>query len=262
MEQASKEQVQVLWDTVAACGASRTEDALMLLLEGVASLLGAQHAYWMGTLRLSDIAEKDPVYGWRPRAVTYLHPSEQRLAVKKEHIRRINNGEIDPTVIANLQGAGRFRVSIAHEMTPEGWYESEFYRTLFAPFDIIDTIYVASPLSNDLESWLAFERHGQDNARFGEKERELLDYIVRPLNWFHRQLILHHGVLLADEPLKPAERRVLNSLLTRMTEQEIAKEHGLTQATVHTYCTRIYRKFNVRGRAGLTALWLGQLPLE
>ncbi len=31
---------------------------------------------------------------------------------------------------------------------------------------------------------------------------------------------------------------------------EIAKKHGLTLA----------RKFNVRGRAGLTALWLGEIP--
>ncbi len=66
--------------------------------------------------------------------------------------------------------------------------------------------------------------------------------------------------MLANEPLKQSERRVLNSLLTQKTEQEIAKEHGLTQATIHTYCTRIYRKFNVRGRSGLTALWLGEIP--
>lgn len=260
MEGASKEQIQLLWNEVSEYGATRTEAALMLLMEKLALLLDAQHAYWMGTLRLSNIAEQDPVQGWRPRAVTYLTPSKDRLSATREHIRRINCGQIDPSIIANLQKAGQFRVTISHEFAPQDWFDSEFYRSLFAPFEIIDTIYVATPLGSDIESWLAFERVGKDKPLFGDRERELLDYSTRPLKWFHHQLVLHHGVMLANEPLKPAERRVLNSLLSQKTEQEIAEEHGLTQSTVHTYCTRIYRKFNVRGRTGLTALWLGEIP--
>lgn len=245
---------------MASFGASGMEEALSLLMTTLASLVGAQNAYWMGTLRLSDSQQNDLVKGWRPRAVTYLKPSKERLAVRDEHIKRINTGKIDPTVIANLKKAGQFRVNIAHEIRPEGWLESEFYKSLFEPFKIHDTLYVATPLGNDIESWLAFERVGKETLFFREAERELINYAVRPLQWFHRQLILHHGVILADEPLKPAERRIVNSLLTEMTELEIANEFGLTQNTVHTYCTRIYRKFNVRGRPGLIALWLGKIP--
>lgn len=260
MDESSKKQVQTLWNTVAECGASRTDEALKLLLEGLASLIDAQHAYWMGILRVSDVAEQDPAQGWRPRAITYLTSSKKRLSARKEHIRRINNGVIDPTIIANLQEAGKFRVTISHELTRQDWFDSEFYHSLFAPFNIIDTIYVAMPLGNNIESWLAFERIGMNKPLFTDTERELLDFSTRPMKWFHHQLILHHGVLLANEPLKHSERRVLKSLLTQKTEREIANEHGLTQATVHTYCTRIYRKFNVRGRTGLTALWLGEIP--
>ena len=260
MDRDSKTSIHSLWDKIASYGASSTEEALIDTMKTLAWLVDAQQAYWMGALRLSDTAENDPVQGWRPRAVTHLNPSSTRLNAAKEHINRINTGRIDPTVIANLEKAGQFRVNIAHEMRPEGWLESEFYEQLFKPFDINDTIYVASPVGTDIESWFAFERHGENTTLFDESERELLDYAFRPLKWFHRQLILHHGVILAEEPLKPAERRIVNSLLTDMTEQEIAKEHGLTQNTVHTYCTRIFRKFNVRGRAGLIALWLGKIP--
>lgn len=247
-----------LWDNVAEYGAARIEEALQLLLQELATMVDAQNGYWMGTLRVSDIAENDPVYGWRPRAVTYLHPSAKREAAKKEHIRRINNGQINPTIVSNLERAGEYRVNISHEMAPEGWFESEFYQTLFAPLEIVDTLYVVTPLGRDLESWLAFERSGKDKSHFGDREREIISSAVRPLKWFHQQLILHHGVMLAEEPLVPAERRVLNKLLTKMTEQEIADALGLTRTTVHTYCTRIYRKFNVRGRVGLSALWLGE----
>lgn len=258
MEKVSKARMQALWDNVAEYGASRTEAALQLLLQELAAMVGAQNGYWMGTLRVSDIADSDPVYGWRPRAVTYLHPSPEREAAKKEHIRRINNGQINPTIVRNLERAGEYRVNISHEMAPKDWYESEFYQTLIAPLEIVDTLYVVTPLGHDLESWLAFERIGSDKHHFGEREREIISSAVRPLKWFHQQLILHHGVRLAEDPLVPAERRVLNKLLTDMTEQEIAEELGLTRSTVHTYCTRIYRKFNVRGRVGLSALWLGE----
>jgi DNA-binding CsgD family transcriptional regulator len=214
----------------------------------------------MGTLRLPEIDDKDPMKGWRSRAISFLTPSQARLENNKAHYRRIESGQVDPSIIANLSEAGSFRINIAHEMVPPGWYESEFYQTLFKPQQIVDVIFVATPIGPDTESWLAFERIGEGKQYFGSKERELLGYSLRPMKWLHRQLVLHYGVMQASEPLKPAERRVLKSLLSPKTEQEIAEEHGLTQATIHTYCTRIYRKFNVRGRAGLTALWLGELP--
>lgn len=77
------------------------------------------------------------------------------------------------------------------------------------------------------------------------------------LGGFHRRLLLHRGIGLADAPITAAERRVLDLLLSDRTEQDIAADLRLAPSTVHTYATRIYRKFNVRGRAGLVASWLG-----
>ncbi len=110
-----------------------------------------------------------------------------------------------------------------------------------------------------MESWFGFMRRDSAVEPFGEEEKMLLDYAMRPMAWFQRQVILHRGVSLVEDPLTPSERRVLNERLTDRPEREIAEITGLTQATVHTYATRICRKFNVRGRAGLMALWLGQM---
>ncbi|MFX1767850.1 PAS domain S-box protein [Paraburkholderia sp. A1RI-2L] len=56
--------------------------------------------------------------------------------------------------------------------------------------------------------------------------------------------------------LAPYERRVLKLLLTEATEKQIAERLGLAVSTTHSYITGIYRKFGVRGRAGLMSRWL------
>jgi len=253
------ERIHDLWDRVADLGSTHVDEALSLLTSELTSLLGAQHCFWIGALRVSNIAERDPIRGWRPRFVRQFDPRPEREIAKREHCRRVEEGEIDPSLVINLRDAGRFRVSIKHEMVPEEWYQSEFYQTLFEPFAMRDIIYAVTPLGEDLESWFGFERDGADQPLFGEDERALLDYAVRPLRWFHRQLVLHYGVVLAREALTRSERRVLQLLLTERSEAEIAAELSLSPTTVHSYCTSIYRKFAVRGRAGLTALWLGRM---
>jgi len=52
---------------------------------------------------------------------------------------------------------------------------------------------------------------------------------------------------------------VLNLLLTEAGEKQIAEQLGLAVSTTHSYITGIYRKFGVRGRAGLMSLWLRHL---
>jgi DNA-binding CsgD family transcriptional regulator len=54
------------------------------------------------------------------------------------------------------------------------------------------------------------------------------------------------------------ERRIVSLLLTDRAEKEIAAELGQKPATTHKYITGILRKFGVRGRTGLMALWLGR----
>jgi DNA-binding CsgD family transcriptional regulator len=58
------------------------------------------------------------------------------------------------------------------------------------------------------------------------------------------------------DPLTPAERRMIQCLLSGMSESEIAATLALSKGTVHQYATQIYQKFAVHGRVEFTALWL------
>jgi len=240
-------------------GASRNEYALDHVLSVLADLLDAQQAYWLGAVRQAEAGRSDPASGWRPHSIRYLRSSPDFDALYREQRRQINSGRVSPCIAPKVRDAGQFRVLIQHELYPGEWLGSSQHDASYAPLGIQDVIFVAMPLGDDVESWFAFERIQHAEPCFGERERRLLDYAVRPLKWLHRHINLHHGVMLADTPLSHSERRVLNGLLTEKTEQEIADEQGLAPSTVHTYCKRICRKFNVRGRAGLTALWLGQM---
>lgn len=84
------------------------------------------------------------------------------------------------------------------------------------------------------------------------------------------QLLLHrHGPADANDiknlalngtTLTSVERRVLQGLLSGLSEKRIAAAQGHSYHTTHQYVTAIYRKFGVNSRAALMALWLGQTP--
>lgn len=253
---AAQDRIHQLWDELAGFGAARSEEALMRALEVLGDLVDAQQAYWMCSVRMGP--REDPVHGWRPALIQYLR--EEPLAQKtfEEHRKKIERGAVDPSIIANLRLAGSFRINFQHEVVDPAWYESEFYLTYFVPREVHDVAYMVMPLGEDLESWIAFQRKGANRRRFDADDRALLEYAGRSLKWLHRPAALHHGLLIADAPLTPTERKVLAALLAGGSEADIARQLGLTAATVHTYATRIYRKFNAKGRAGLTALWLHQ----
>ena len=80
--------------------------------------------------------------------------------------------------------------------------------------------------------------------------------MLRGVKWFHRQLMLCQGLLLAKTPLTAVEQKIVSRLLTDKSEKEIAHELGQSFHTTHWYVREIYRKFGVNGRAGLMALWL------
>lgn len=262
MQSWMKRRIHELWNSLTEFGAARIEAGLEYALKELSLLLDAQQAYWLCGVKLAGPEQRDPLFGWRPRAIRYLHPASEFDAVYSAQRRRIDRGDAGSDIVAKVREAGQFRVIIDHEITPDDWFRSDLYQNHYGPLGIQDVILVATPLGPDVESWFAFERIRHPKPFFEETDRELLDYAVRPLRWFHRLLLLHRGLLLTTEPLKPSERRLLNWLHTEKSEREIAEELGLSPATVHTYATRIYRKFNVKGRTGLAALWLGQMPQQ
>ena len=255
--------VHRLWNDLPDFGAARLEEAMLLALHELAVLVEAQQAYWLGTVRLAEHANDDPARGWRPAAIRFLHPQDYQRRAFNEHKRRIERGAVDPSIAANVARAGEFRVTIKSELAGPDWFQSDFYLQMLAPYGVGDTLHVAMPIGEDMESWFCFERVGTPDAVetlpvFGSDERALMETACRPLKWLHRQIVLHYGLTLAEKPLTATERRLLAALLGSGSEADIAADLQLSPTTVHTYATRLYRKLNVRGRTGLTTLWLGR----
>lgn len=258
MDRQKRERIEKLWDELTTFDASQTEIAMRHLLSILMELIEANVASWFASVRLSEIQENDPTKGWRPASTFYINNHQKYETLYKKHCKRIDQGLIDPSIIENLKLTGQFRVTVHHQIVPSEWYQSEFYQNFFESYGIQDGLYTAMPLGEDVESWLNFQRVGYQQPFFHDDAAEIVETAVRPLKWLHHRLALHYGLYIAEKPLTPTERRVLNALLSDKTELQIANRLQMAQSSVHTYCTRICRKFNVRGRAGLLALWLGK----
>lgn len=253
----SKQLIHELWDGMSQFGASRSDEALDYVLASLCRLIDAQYAFWVGGVRMSNAFVNDPINGWRMAAVHHLQDSPESRATYKEHLRRLRKGEVDASFVANLRTAGEYRVNINSQIMPDSWFESEFYQSMYAAQGKQDVIFVAVPLTEEVESWFGFYRINHLHPHFGDKEKQLLFTAVRSMKWFHQQVALSHGILLAEKPLTKLERQVLNELLTGKSAKDIATTLTLTTATVSTYTKRLCHKFNVHGRPQLTALWLG-----
>jgi DNA-binding CsgD family transcriptional regulator len=251
---AAQERIHVLWDELAAFEAAESELALMHLLRTVAGLVDAQNAYWLGAVRLDSDAD-DPMNGWRPRLIRYLEPLSPDESFTKQRIRSAGR-ELDESTVAHARQAGTFRANRLRDIVSPEWFAGERYRG-YVSQGVHDSLSVIAPVSAAAEAYYGFLRMRPDDP-FSDAQRDIAYYALRGLAWFHRQTMLAHGLLVAQSPLTPAERRVLTSLLTDRSEKLIAAELGLSHSTLHTYVRDVFRKFGVSGRAGLVAVWLGR----
>lgn len=251
------ERIHLLWDELADLDAASADTAADRLMVALCDMVGAQNASWFGSMRLGDTFPEDPVKGWRASTVRFLHPTQPLDEAAREQVKNLEQGVAGETTVANVAGAGRFRANRLRDLVAESWFDSPYYHCYFRGVGHCDAIYVASPVNEDAESWFGIYRACGQPA-FTSAERDMLAYALRGIKWFHRRLMLSHGLLVASAPLSPAERRVLHLLLTGMTEKEIAAHLNLATSTAHQYISKLYRKFNARSRAALMSLWLGR----
>jgi DNA-binding CsgD family transcriptional regulator len=249
------ERIHVIWDELAGYEAARSEAALMYLLDTVAKLIGAENAYWMGAVRLTE-DEGDPLRGWRPRLIRYLQPLPNDVRFTQQRIKSINRGQLDEATVAQARLAGTFRARRLRDLVSEEWFKSDTYQGYLGR-SVHDSLTVGVPVSPTAEAYYGFLRM-REGEPFTEAHRDLAFYAMRGLMWFHRQVLLAHGIGAVGAPLSPKERRLLALLLTNKSEKLIAQDLGVTPATAHTYIRVVLRKLGVSGRAGLIALWLGQ----
>lgn len=253
----SNDFIHTLWDELADFDAAHSDEALTHLMAGLCTLAGAHNILWMGAVRLDTTFPGDPVKGWRPRVMHHLHPSVPLHDAAWEETEKLEQGVVDITTIRNTENAGTFRANRLCDLVGPEWFESPYYRVHYRGLGTADAIWVAFPVNEDAESWFGIYR-APDRPPFTEAERDAVAYVLRGIKWFHRQLMLSHGLLLAATPLTPAERRVLHLLLAGLSEKLIAAELDRSLHTIHECITAIFRKFGVNNRAALMSLWLGQ----
>jgi len=257
MEEDSNDFIHTLWDELADFDAARSDEALSHLMGKLCVLAGAWNIAWVGIVRLGAAFPCDPIKGWRPRIVRYLNPSPPLEDNAREQMAKLEQGIVDVTSIRNAEGAGAFRANRLCDLVGPEWFESPYYQSHYRGLGTADAIWVAFPVNEDAESWFGIFR-APDYPPFTEAERDTVAYALRGIKWFHRQLMLSNGLLVAVTPLTPAERRVLHLLLTGLSEKLIAAELDRSYHTTHECITAIFRKFGVNNRAALMSLWLGQ----
>lgn len=260
------EAVDALWDAVEAISPARMDRALATLAAGLRDLLHADNIRWMAAVRVLRRAQsrRDPLSGWRLRASYDLVPDspEYRNFIAwwfQSHNQVEPDFQIGLATQAMIAGAGRFRV---HRMR-DGWIpfaafrRSEHFRLHYTELGITDRIWVGIPLHADAESVFLIDRC-DGRPPFTAREAAMVATVFRRSRGFQRKLLLNHGLLIADRPLSPAPRRVLDRLLSGLSEKEIAVALNQSPATVHKYVKAIYEQFGVKSRAALMALWLGE----
>lgn len=261
-------EVFALWDELSDFGKDKTDAALAHCMERLCGWLAAQDAFWIGAVHVPNNApdkqSTDALSGWRIRAIRPLNPQYHDAKHYKKVVKAADHADLElgATSIALGASSGQFRAYTLQGgqlVDLAAFQQTAHYDFYYRQHDIRDRIWVVSPVNADTESYFCFDRMG-DRPYFGGDDLELASFALRGIKWFHRQLMLSHGLGLCEEVLTPAEQRVIQGLLSGASEREIAETMKLSQGTVHQYATRIYKKFAVRGRVEFTALWLAGNP--
>lgn len=243
-----------LWDELTDFRITQPDQAAAHLMASLCEQVGAWNATWAGAICFAGDADHDPLKGWRVGAVQALRPVAPHPDARHfEEILEIwDKREIDPSFLLPMKGVGHFRsYSLRRELEP-GWFEGPFYRMHYGSVGTHDAVFVAFPLNQHCESHFGF----YSSSTFTDEHIDLLCYVLRGIKWFHRQLMMSRGLLMASAPLTTTERKVLHLLLTKASEKEIAHAMTMATSTAHQHVTAIFRKFGVSSRAGLMSLWL------
>jgi DNA-binding CsgD family transcriptional regulator len=248
------ENIHRLWDELSDFQASQSDQVAAHLMARLSEIVGAWNATWAGAIRFDDAARNDPLQGWRVGAVQALHAIEQHPDEGhfKEILRVWDRREIDPSFLLPMRAVGTFRTYSFRRELPAEWFESPFYERHYGSVGTYDAVFIAFPFNDDCESHFGFY-----SARtFTDDEIALLAHALRAIKWFHRKLLLSRGLLVASAPLTSSEREVVQLLLTKASEKEIARQKDIAVSTAHQHITNVFRKFGVRSRAEFMSLWL------
>jgi DNA-binding CsgD family transcriptional regulator len=245
-----------LWDEMADFDAAHSDLALEHLMRRLCQRVAGHNALCLGAVRLPDLMPADPLHGWRIGLQRHLQPVPTFADPVRRVIHHAEAGEATSSAARNIALAGHWRVNRLIDLVGADWFESAFYRDFYLAGGLGDAIWGVCPVNEDAEVYLGLFRPAA-GPRFSATERDAVADLLRGLKWYFRQLLLSHGLCLANAPLTPTEREVLQRLLAGDSERRIASELGQSVHTSHAHIKRLYRKFGVNNRPALTALWLG-----
>lgn len=246
----------VLWERLAEYPASATEDALNDLLQTLCNQVNAQNAYWLGAVRISDRSPIDPLNGWRPRVLHYLHEDAERSKLTAKLAKQADRVP-DPAVIEQARRAGKFRAALNRDLVSDDWADSAFNQRVYVQWGITDTMYVTTPVNKYCEAYIGLQRKTTPDDPFTRDDLKRATTLLRGLTWFQRRVFLSFGLMVSETPLSAMERKVMSLLLTEKSEKQIADELNHSPTTTHGYVREIYRKLGINSRASLAAIWLG-----
>ena len=260
MQHDRTEEIYQLWDELSDFGVDAIDRALEHCLRHLCRWLDADEALWLGAVRLLEgaSARNDPWLGWRVGAWHRLASARVSKAEQRSRIKRGNANDPGETSCALAAQAGQFRV---HRLRGgdlvdfDAFSQTDHYDFFYRGLGISDRIWVVFPITEDTECCYCLDKLGEDR-QFSNADMELAGQVMRGIKWFHRQVLLSHGIGVVEAPLTPNERRVLRVLLTGTTVKGLADKLGVTAGTAHQYTLSLYRKFGVSGKAELLSLWL------
>jgi DNA-binding CsgD family transcriptional regulator len=252
----SDARIYPIWDGLVSFRPGQLEEATQYLMAQLCQLIRADHSVWAGALRRPDAPVADPYGGWRSTAARLpLAGAPDRC----DPTITMRTAEApDPLSAALVRGAGTFRALRLCDAMSSEWL-ADAYAQLEDPEEAIDGVLVAFPVHDYAESWFVFTRSPR-LPRFSEHERELLGEALRGLRWFHRRLLLWHGIIPSRSLLTVTERRVLCHALDGASDKEVAVRLASGVHTTREHIAALYKKFGVSSRAELLALWLGGDP--
>ena len=257
-------EVFALWNALADYPAARTSDALVHFFREAVRLLNVDGARWCLTVRLGTgpLADNDLCSGWRVCEILPANPTPELLARIRDYLDGVNKQDLDrvgETTVKILRSGGAFRVLTLRDdlISFEQFRQTVHYRLYYEPYGITDRMWVGFPVSADVDSGFVFDRlERSGRGSFTAEDKIRAAFLLEGIKWFHHRLVRDRKVAAGHSPCTPAEGKALGLLLTGKSEKEIADALGLGLGTVHSRITTIYRKFGVRGRAELMALWL------
>src|SRR4051812_33957661 len=99
-------------------------------MKGIARLIGAGNAYWLGYLRM-NAKPRDPLKGLRPGANRY-YPAATHDESARAQWNKWTNKETNDGYIRAARDVGQYRsFRLRQEMRPE-YFEEEFYQIFHA----------------------------------------------------------------------------------------------------------------------------------